>query len=204
MKIVCFRYFNNDEEFFGDHNRDENGEIDLPVTVAIETVDPDPSSDDNSETEDDEEGTIVVIDEDNGEQDDDVYEDAIEEPNVPHDDECDKGRQKKKKKKKQRSKRFLFGNQSKVKSRYSTASRNRMTSNGSAASANGEGGDDFGPSDEVKVFNNEGEDEREEATERTIQEELLQEKTSLITESEKVRNSYFHVYLRERSVVRCE
>ena len=78
------------------------------------------------------------------------------------------------------------------------------TSNGSAASANGGGGDDLGPSDEVKVFNNEGEDEREEATERTIQEELLQEKTSLITESEKVRNSYFHVYLRERSVVRCE
>ena len=78
------------------------------------------------------------------------------------------------------------------------------TSNGSTASTNGGGGgDDLGPSDEVKVFNNEGEDEREEAAER-VQEELLQEKTSLITESEKVRNSYFHVYLRELSVVRCE
>ena len=62
------------------------------------------------------------------------------------------------------------------------------TSNGSAASTNGGGGgDDLGPSDEVKVFNNEGEDEREEATER-IQAELLEEKSSLITESEKVRN----------------
>ena len=67
------------------------------------------------------------------------------------------------------------------------------TSNGSAASANGGGGDDLGPSDEVKVFNNEGEDEREEATER-IQAELLEEKSSLITESEKVRNSYFHAF----------
>ena len=47
----------------------------------------------------------------------------------------------------------------------------------------GGGGDDLGPSDEVKVFNNEGEDE--EATERT-QAELLEEKSSLITESEKV------------------
>ena len=64
------------------------------------------------------------------------------------------------------------------------------TSNGSAASTNGGGGgDDLGPSDEVKVFNNEGEDEREEATER-IQAELLEEKSSLITESEKVRNSH--------------
>ena len=63
------------------------------------------------------------------------------------------------------------------------------TSNGSAASTNGGGGgDDLGPSDEVKVFNNEGEDEGEEATERT-QAELLEEKSSLITESEKVRNS---------------
>ena len=60
----------------------------------------------------------------------------------------------------------------------------------SAASTNGGGGgDDLGPSDEVKVFNNEGEDEREEATER-IQAELLEEKSSLITESEKVRNSH--------------
>ena len=64
------------------------------------------------------------------------------------------------------------------------------TSNGSAASTNGGGGgDDLGPSDEVKVFNNEGEDEREEATER-IQAELLEEKSSLITESEKVRNPH--------------
>ena len=68
------------------------------------------------------------------------------------------------------------------------------TSNGSAASTNGGGGggDDLGPSDEVKVFNNEGEDEREEATER-IQAELLEEKASLITESEKVRGSHFHL-----------
>ena len=67
------------------------------------------------------------------------------------------------------------------------------TSNGSAASTNGGGGgDDLGPSDEVKVFNNEGEDEREEATER-IQAELLEEKSSLITESEKVRCSHFHL-----------
>ena len=67
------------------------------------------------------------------------------------------------------------------------------TSNGSAASTNGGGGgDDLGPSDEVKVFNNEGEDEREEATER-IQAELLEEKSSLITESEKVRGSHFHL-----------
>ena len=71
------------------------------------------------------------------------------------------------------------------------------TSNGSSASTNGGGGgDDLGPSDEVKVFNNEGEDEREEATER-IQAELLEEKSSLITESEKVRNS--RVHLCERS-----
>ena len=67
------------------------------------------------------------------------------------------------------------------------------TSNGSAASTNGGGGgDDLGPSDEVKVFNNEGEDEREEATER-IQAELLEEKSSLITESEKVRCPHFHL-----------
>ena len=58
-----------------------------------------------------------------------------------------------------------------------------------ASTNGGGGGDDLGPSDEVKVFNNEGEDEREEATER-IQAELLEEKSSLITESEKVRNSH--------------
>ena len=39
-----------------------------------------------------------------------------------------------------------------------------------------------------------GEDEREEATER-IQAELLEEKSSLITESEKVRNSTFNFSL---------
>ena len=48
-------------------------------------------------------------------------------------------------------------------------------------------GDELGPSDEVKVYNNEGEDERDEGTSAEKEAELLDEKTSLIKEEEQVR-----------------
>ena len=49
------------------------------------------------------------------------------------------------------------------------------------------GGDDLGTMDEVKVFKDEGEDENEQNASESLQAELLEEKSSLITESEQVR-----------------
>jgi len=46
------------------------------------------------------------------------------------------------------------------------------------------GGDELGPGDEIKVFKDEGEDEREQGASESLQAELLEEKSSLITESE--------------------
>lgn len=45
----------------------------------------------------------------------------------------------------------------------------------------------MGPSDEVKVYNNEGEDERDEGNSAEKEAELLDEKTSLIKEEEQVQ-----------------
>ena len=53
-----------------------------------------------------------------------------------------------------------------------------------AASGQQGGGDELGPGDEIKVFKDEGEDEREQGGSETLQAELLEEKSSLITESE--------------------
>ena len=53
------------------------------------------------------------------------------------------------------------------------------------------GGDELGPGDEIKVFKDEGEDEREQGASESLQAELLEEKSSLITESEQVRFSPF-------------
>ena len=50
----------------------------------------------------------------------------------------------------------------------------------------GHGGDDLGTMDEVKVFKDEGEDENEQNASESLQAELLEEKSSLITESEQV------------------
>ena len=47
-------------------------------------------------------------------------------------------------------------------------------------------GDDLGTMDEVKVFKDEGEDENEQNASESLQAELLEEKSSLITESEQV------------------
>ena len=57
-----------------------------------------------------------------------------------------------------------------------------------AASGQQGGGDELGPGDEIKVFKDEGEDEREQGGSETLQAELLEEKSSLIglTESEQV------------------
>ena len=51
-----------------------------------------------------------------------------------------------------------------------------------AASGQQGGGDELGPGDEIKVFKDEGEDEREQGGSETLQAELLEEKSSLITE----------------------
>ena len=48
-------------------------------------------------------------------------------------------------------------------------------------------GDDLGTMDEVKVFKDEGEDENEQNASESLQAELLEEKSSLITESEQVK-----------------
>ena len=48
-------------------------------------------------------------------------------------------------------------------------------------------GDDFSTMDEVKVFKDEGEDENEQNASESLQAELLEEKSSLITESEQVK-----------------
>ena len=59
----------------------------------------------------------------------------------------------------------------------------------------GGGGDELGPGDEIKVFKDEGEDEREQGASESLQAELLEEKSSLITESEQVR--FFEEVLRK-------
>ena len=59
------------------------------------------------------------------------------------------------------------------------------------------GGDELGPGDEIKVFKDEGEDEREQGASESLQAELLEEKSSLITESEQVRFSFSEEVLRK-------
>jgi hypothetical protein len=59
------------------------------------------------------------------------------------------------------------------------------------AVASGGGGDELGPGDEIKVFKDEGEDEQEQGGSESLQAELLEEKSSLITESEQVRQHTF-------------
>ena len=54
------------------------------------------------------------------------------------------------------------------------------------AGGGGGGGDELGPGDEIKVFKDEGEDEQEQGASESLQAELLEEKSSLITESEQV------------------
>ena len=68
-----------------------------------------------------------------------------------------------------------------------------------AASGQQGGGDELGPGDEIKVFKDEGEDEREQGGSETLQAELLEEKSSLITESEQVRfsSTFFEELLRK-------
>ena len=53
-----------------------------------------------------------------------------------------------------------------------------------AASGQQGGGDELGPGDEIKVFKDEGEDEREQGGSETLQAELLEEKSSLIGDTE--------------------
>ena len=48
-------------------------------------------------------------------------------------------------------------------------------------------GDDLCTMDEVKVFKDEGEDENEQNASESLQAELLEEKSSLLAESEQVR-----------------
>ena len=50
--------------------------------------------------------------------------------------------------------------------------------------------DELGPGDEIKVFKDEGEDEQEQGASESLQAELLEEKSSLITESEQVTNHH--------------
>eukprot|EP00092_Neocalanus_flemingeri_P008852 GFUD01009526.1.p1 GENE.GFUD01009526.1~~GFUD01009526.1.p1 ORF type:complete len:338 (-),score=56.96 GFUD01009526.1:1339-2352(-) len=54
----------------------------------------------------------------------------------------------------------------------------------------GHGGDDLGTMDEVKVFKDEGEDENEQNASESLQAELLEEKSSLITESEQFQGKH--------------
>ena len=54
----------------------------------------------------------------------------------------------------------------------------------------GDSPDEFCSSDEVKVFKDEGEDEQEQNASECLQAELLEEKSSLITESEQVNFFY--------------
>ena len=61
------------------------------------------------------------------------------------------------------------------------------------------GGDELGPGDEIKVFKDEGEDEREQGASESLQAELLEEKSSLITESEQVRLFFFEEELLRKS-----
>ena len=59
---------------------------------------------------------------------------------------------------------------------------------GGGASQRSSEGDDLSTMDEVKVFKDEGEDETEQNASESLQAELLEEKSSLITESEQVNN----------------
>lgn len=62
------------------------------------------------------------------------------------------------------------------------------TSSSRPSGPSGPGGDELGPSsDEVKVFQNEGEDDRDKSDSGNLQADLLEEESSLITESEQVR-----------------
>ena len=58
---------------------------------------------------------------------------------------------------------------------------------GAGASQRSSEGDDLSTMDEVKVFKDEGEDESEQNASESLQAELLEEKSSLITESEQVK-----------------
>ena len=58
---------------------------------------------------------------------------------------------------------------------------------GGGASQRSSEGDDLSTMDEVKVFKDEGEDENEQNASESLQAELLEEKSSLITESEQVK-----------------
>ena len=58
---------------------------------------------------------------------------------------------------------------------------------GGATSQRSSEGDDLSTMDEVKVFKDEGEDENEQNASESLQAELLEEKSSLITESEQVK-----------------
>ncbi|XP_023348386.1 lymphoid enhancer-binding factor 1 [Eurytemora carolleeae] len=55
---------------------------------------------------------------------------------------------------------------------------------GVSGNVSGDSPDEFCSSDEVKVFKDEGEDEQEQNASECLQAELLEEKSSLITESE--------------------
>ena len=57
---------------------------------------------------------------------------------------------------------------------------------GGGSSSRSPEGDDLGTMDEVKVFKDEGEDENEQNASESLQAELLEEKSSLLAESEQV------------------
>lgn len=63
----------------------------------------------------------------------------------------------------------------------------------SSSSTSAANGDDLGSSDEVKVFNNEDDDEREVSESGHLQNDLQEEKSSLITESETVRETTIQI-----------
>jgi hypothetical protein len=65
---------------------------------------------------------------------------------------------------------------------------------GSSNNVSGSSPDEFCSSDEVKVFKDEGEDESEQNASECLQAELLEEeKSSLIKESEQVRQSWRNI-----------
>ena len=66
---------------------------------------------------------------------------------------------------------------------------------GGGASQRSSEGDDLSTMDEVKVFKDEGEDENEQNASESLQAELLEEKSSLITESEQVKWKWPTIYL---------
>ena len=63
-------------------------------------------------------------------------------------------------------------------------------------------GDDLGTMDEVKVFKDEGEDENEQNASESLQAELLEEKSSLLAESEQVSLAVFQYSFIE--LFKCE